>query len=204
MKNMTKLATTATAVLMAGSVAASASIIDFTDNSTGFSGTVGGITWELTGTPIDPNTNEAGPGRPIGPLAWENDGVGIGNDEVTHGAQYLTLSFAEEVTLVGAFFLDLFSAPGATVQESALISVGSTPGAVASQTFAAGGVGGFAESGTISLTGTSFTFFAGSGPDDGDDDFALGAVQLAPVPVPAGLLLMGTALAGLGFARRRK
>lgn len=204
MKNFTKLATATTAVLMAGSVAASASIIDFTDNSTGFTGTIGGIAWELTGDPIAPNTDEVGRGRPIGPLAWENDGVGIGNDEVTNGDQSLTLTFAEEVTLTGAFFLDLFSAPGAAVQESALITVGSTPGAVASQTFAAGGVGGFAETGAISLTGTSFTFFAGDGPDDGDDDFALGAVQLAPVPVPAGLLLMGTALAGLGFARRRK
>lgn len=203
MKNLTKLTGTAAVALLAGSVAASAALIDFTDNSTGFSGAIGnGITWELTGTPLPPNTDEVGGGRPLGGLAWENDGVGIGNDEVTQGTQSLTLTFSEEVTMTSALYLDLFAIAD---HESAIISVGSAPGAVADETFAtAGSVGGFATTGSLSLTGTSFTFFAGSGFDDGDGDFALAGVNIAPVPLPAGILLMGTALGGLGLARRRK
>lgn len=203
MKNLTKLAGTTAVALLAGAVSASAALIDFTDNDTGFDGAIGnGITWVLTGTPLPPNTDEVGGGRPLGGLAWENDGVGIGNDEVTEGAQFLTLTFSESVTLSGALYLDLFTGgPG----ESAIISVGSTPGGVANETFATpGAIGGFAETGELSLTGTSFTFFAGSGFDDGDGDFALAGVNIAPVPLPAGVLLMGTALGGLGLARRRK
>jgi len=56
------------------------------------------------------------------------------------------------------------------------------------------------------------TEFAGAGSQDllivwdstlSTQDFD-GSVQITSVPVPAGLLLMGTALAGLGALRRRK
>lgn len=43
----------------------------------------------------------------------------------------------------------------------------------------------------------------GANDDDNHDDLVV-RIDVAPVPLPAGIALMGTALAGLGFVRRRK
>ncbi len=40
--------------------------------------------------------------------------------------------------------------------------------------------------------------------DQAGSDFDLRVAAVAPVPVPAGVLLMGTAIAGFGIARRRR
>jgi hypothetical protein len=41
----------------------------------------------------------------------------------------------------------------------------------------------------------------GANDDDNHDDMVF-SIEMAPIPLPAGILLLGTALGGLGFARR--
>jgi hypothetical protein len=56
----------------------------------------------------------------------------------------------------------------------------------------------------LNLVGSSFDFSWISGVDSGDQaGFYVEAIT-AQVPLPAGILLLGTALGGLGLARRRK
>lgn len=55
---------------------------------------------------------------------------------------------------------------------------------------------------------TSFTLFASGrlfqDGITGNDEFGLQSIQVSPVPVPAALGLLGAAVAGLGFLRRRR
>ncbi|MGR3343204.1 MAG: VPLPA-CTERM sorting domain-containing protein, partial [Paracoccaceae bacterium] len=177
-----------------------------TNNTTGFSGSIGLISWSLTGSSA-PNTNEGGPSS-FGVLLGDNDGVGIGQDEITFGGEYLTLTFSEQVTLTAAYFLDLFIAPKIEDFEVANITIGSAPGAAdafanADDVFQNNF--GYRELTGLGLFGSSFTFWAGGGNDNrGSADFALAAVDISPVPLPAGLVLLGTALAGFGALRRKR
>lgn len=212
MKKVLKLST---AALLASAVSASAAIIDFTEGDppqTGpFVGSVGGVSWTLSGEPnqvITPNVGPAPGAATFNGLAGDNDGVGIGSNEIRNGPAFATLTFSEEVKLVGTFFLNLFQSNESDDLEHVYITVGATPGAIDHEIFAEEVFEenfGFKYDNTKALKGTVFTFFAGPGNDDvGRPDFSLAAVELAPVPLPAGLLLMGTALGGLGLMRRKK
>lgn len=54
-----------------------------------------------------------------------------------------------------------------------------------------------------SLTGTSFTFRPGTVGADFNESFYVGGANIAAVPLPGTLALLGAALAGMGFVRSR-
>lgn len=210
MRKTFRLATVATCACVAGAMAASAAIIDFTDNSiytsrsgSSATGTIDGIGFTVTGSLPRLTFAANGPG-PIGGLAGENDGIGLGDDEIG-GTEFLTVTFDREVSLLAASFLDFFSASSGDAEE-ALVFTGTTPAAgnlvttfLATQAIG-GGRPGF---GTFALltSGTAFTFATSAHNDGiGVGDYALAALEveerlMPPLPVPlpaaAGLLVTG-------------
>lgn len=210
--------TTAAAIAIAAAGgAANAALLDFTDDPFALTGSLAGTPYTITGFPEDPKPRKSddAPG-PIGPLLGENDGLGIINDEVTGaGEQYITIDFMGSMKITAAYFLDLFIAPpgGGQTKEVVEIYEGVGTGGALLATFTATeqadsfanpGIGYGALEG-VSLVGTTFTFAVGSSNDKiGREDFALAGIEASQIPLPAGVFLLGGALAGLGIARRRK
>jgi len=214
---------------------AMAAFLDFTDDSLsltpiitgGYSGSVDGVGFTLTTTNpavvmLDADGGYDGsPSSPCqvdsGPLMCDKDGVGIDNDEISglneSSGQILTLEFATAVSISSFDFLDLYRNPGAGSQarEQARVTIdGGTPHTV--DAIGSSGDGGYARLDLLALGGPvlgkkiEFTAFQGSNlQDDADNDYALAALTVSAVPVPAAVWLFGTALAGLiGFSKRRK
>ena len=184
--------------------AASAGVIDFTSASTGTSGSINGIAWTMTGTPIQGNNTQVfdgtEPANSFG-LAFDTDGYGVRDDEIGV-RETITITFASLVKITGFAFLDLF--------ESML-----TPGTgefgvakINGMDYAVGYTGensGYAEQFINPVATTSVTFTATSNNDDrGVLDGALAALEIAPIPLPAAGLMLLTALGGVAALRRRK
>lgn len=223
-----RLATAAGAVLVAGTLSASAALLDFTDETNGVydvqgtssaSGTLAdGNTWEITPIPSTYDLTYVSDDAPNGatpPLQGDNDGIGVvksggNNDEITAPREMVKLTFKNAVRLTGLYFLDLFTNgddPNAPdfEREVALVSVDGAPNVEfgATETFVQGGFG--FGSFMTDLVGKTFIFAAANTNDDvARPDYALAGVDVSPIPLPAGMLLLGTALAGLGITRRRK
>lgn len=206
--------TWAAGALVAGTISASAAVVDFTDTSifttstpASATGSVGGFNFTVTGSSPDLTYNTTtGPGA-VGGLAGETDGIGIGDDEID-GTEYVTVVFDRRVRLVGVSFLDLFRSASDAEQASLYAGVPPTPlnfvsSFAATETYAPGGAGygSFA----VSAKGTTFTFDSGAGNDaQGVGDFALASLEVVPVPVPAALVLLGTSLLGFRVLHRRR
>ena len=206
----------ALAISLTGTVGAFASTIDLTDNgtytqgTTSATGTVDGVSWVITPVPSTSAltyTNFDGDSlannQALNPdLAYENDGIGIVDDEVSAPTESLVMTFGQEVTLTGVYVLDLFGSESASIYAD---------GVYVDTIFAVSGAGDNSKDGyayiafSTGVSATSLTFVPGSGNDNrGNPDFALAALTLAPIPVPAaGLLLLG-GLGALGAAKRRR
>lgn len=208
------------ALVLAGTVTASANLIDFTDDTTPL---ILPGEYEVNGVPTNPNQNDNPPFAPIpiagGSLVGDNDGLGIIDDELSNPGpsdvtQYVTITFNKVRTLTAAYFLDVFIDPLTQGTEEARVNVGSAPDAgtfvgglateVANLSNPSNAGLGLVEITGLNLQGTTFTFWVGSDNDSlGFADGSLAAVKLAPIPLPAsGVLLLG-AVGGLAFARRR-
>lgn len=189
-------------------------IIDFTDSdvwSTGVtSADYDGLTVSLSSDPEGINFDDMVNNDTLFPcgtmLACDNDGIGIIDDEISNPdgvSQSVTVTFSDEVLLVGFAGFDLYAdGPG-----EALI-VNGTGMAYGGELSADGG-NGWGYSGSLNLVGSSFTFTVDVNNDlAGVADGALAALdivyEMAPVPLPAGILLLGGALGGLAMTRRRK
>jgi len=225
------LAAAVGAVAAAGS--AGAATLDFTDRGQ-WNGSSGGATssvdygWFTAAIATDPvqsatfTENFDGPQSSSycqangGPLACQSDGLGIVDDEISAG-QSVTVTFSRALQVVGLHFLDLFTSSRGT--EEAWLTLNGNDSVI--HTFlgtetlrASSGIAGDTRPGRLPLRRgdfrgvTSMTFF---GPsivgDNGDNDYALAGIQVAPIPLPAaGWLLLGAlgALGGVAAKRRRK
>jgi hypothetical protein len=145
-------------------------------------------------------------------LKLDGDGIGVRNDEITSG-EFVTLTFSKAVKVSAIYVLDLFKGRfnGEVGKEIARISGDLTESIIATQTKSTGNNSGyqFANVDSNGYTVTSLTFRAGATNQFGDDgvrDYALAGldVEVAPIPLPAGGLLLLTAIGGLAAARRRK
>ena len=196
---------------------ATAAYIDFTDSdlslsaiTNGFEGSIDNIGFQITSTgtvTLDSDGRYDGSSvshcQPSGTLECDRDGVGIRNDEITMG-QTLNLIFDTAVRITSIEFLDLYEGRYAEeVTETIDGSISRNVSATESS-----GVGGYANLGFLALVGagqniafTARNFYG----DDGNNDYALAAITISAVPVPAAVWLFGTALVGLvGFTKRRK
>lgn len=232
MHSILKAAAISAVVAVTGAVSASAATIDFTSNSTGTATADWSLQgYEFDGTNIDTIAINTGTSTTATcaadsgfTLACENDGYGIGGgDEFSNPLSskltWITITFTKAVQITGYSVLDAFAdASNPDFFEKVYL----TKGAVAPGAIEATVVGselnvpnvpetGFASTSDISVKGTVFTFWvaegAGSHPNNdfvGSADAALASIEVAAVPLPAGVVLLGSALAGLGLARRRK
>ena len=230
MNTITRAMSVASVLLLPLGSAVGAATIDFTARSTfetalyandfGVSGVIDGVTWVLTPTPgrltynfpagngvlTGPDNGYDGVAKPGGALAFEGDGLGLQDDEFRAPDQYATLTFSKPVRLRAVHFLDLYYSTLGIEQ----VQIGGDVSALVSATQELqplNPIGGYRRqgfSGSESVLSIRFTPTGTGRGDQGDKDFALAGVEIAPIPLPAGAALLLGALAGLGALKRRK
>ena len=226
--SITKSIAVAGAIALAPVAASAASLLDLTAAGAMNVGTLGGANYAITAIGGNLNNSQRydGGARPSGTiadqLAFVRDGYGIKDDEITYPGEQLVITFDRMVRLTGAAFLDLFNDAGVhngdhgqvvnedgASDEYVRLVVDGASVSIFDSVCPFQTCGGYAEFTGLDLVGKVFVFEAGDSSltrNDGvgDPDFALAAIEVAAVPVPAaGLLLLG-ALGGLRAARRRQ
>lgn len=217
MKTHFKSLALAGALALGGTAGASAATLDFTDfssytfSSTEASGTFMGVEWTMTSTGGVLTRNPGYDGdactgclsksemQALTGLALDGDGIGVGNDDEVSLREMVTITFERSVKLVGVYLLDLFADEEADVWVNGVFESGIASTAIASTT---GGFVGVGPDEPIWLTSISFTPWVFS--KKSNPDFAVAGLEIAAVPLPAGGVLLLTALGGLGLAARRR
>lgn len=199
--------------LAAGLSAANATVIDFTKAGTSTSGSLfkGAVTWALSanGALNNAQTFDGSPTPSGTPLAFQTDGYGVIDDEISTTArltQYIDLTFSAPTLIDAIYFLDLFVARSVQSAEVGFASIdGGAPIALLATDLAGSGASGFVSAVFAPVLATVIRFTVQDTNDLlGVADGALAGVGIAPIPVPAaGLLLLG-GLGGLAALRRRK
>lgn len=212
--NMGKTLALTAGVVMGATVSASAALLDFTDSSTGFTtGSIGGVNYTISAIGGTPNRDQAfdGTATPGEPLAFELDGIGITDDEITTNGlvEELIVEFDQVIQINKLYFLDLFSAgsDAEVARISSLLSGVADLEFGGEEEYSVDGAGFRIATPDEVFTGKRFSFTALFGNDaQGDPDYSLAGIdfKIAPVPVPAaGLLLLG-GLGAFGAMKRRK
>ncbi len=208
------------AVFGAGAASAATVTVDFTDSgayatqtaasASGQVGTDNG-TWKASGSDDMTFTRYDGDAAAPG-LASQIDGIGVLDDEISFPKQTVTVSFSEAYRVTGLHFLDVFGGESVLVW---LNGIGAALEFNATEAADDNSIGGYLFA-KIDAIVTSLTFASGDENDTpltrGNPDIALAGIDFAsrdgqepePVPLPAGGLLLLTALAGLGAARKAK
>lgn len=225
MKRWVASAAVALAALLPAASSAAVFTADFTDSSqfsTGdLVGTFGGVVFTLSSPSGVVNFNDS-IGDPTAVycgtlIACGNDGAGIDDDEISYGinvSEVLYVTTSKAIRITDVYLLDLFfdPRPGATSQETALVDIGddgtdfTIPAAEPRFAFN----NGFRAEPLIGAPWASLFAFrtADTNDDAGVPDYALAGlvfeVEMAPIPLPATLPLLGGAAMALALATRRK
>ena len=201
-------------VLMAGSASAT-SLVDWTANGTPLSGSILGTTYTVSASGGSITNSQVQDGGTCpGFLACDLDGLGIEDDEISGGinvGEELTVAFDEAIRIKGIHLLDFFSTTDGQGRELAHVSFdgGSTFNSYQSSlSETPDGDSGYFEIAGISSPISSIILRAPTslqGDDNNDqlgvNDYALAAIQAVPLPAP--ILMLLSALAGLGFISAR-
>lgn len=192
-------------------------------------GSTNGISWSLSagGGYLTDFQNFDGDEAGNDFMAFESDGIGVSqdlagkvDDEVSfgvNGGEYLMLTFTSgPAEIIGAYFLDVFGFEGVKVtfystmfgEFFEIFDEARNPLDNAVEEYETATFGGYFAIGGPAIEVTALKFEA-IGFNDfnggvGNPDFALAGIALAPIPLPAGGVLLLTALGGLGLAARRR
>ncbi|MCH2159712.1 MAG: PEP-CTERM sorting domain-containing protein [Oleiphilaceae bacterium] len=144
-------------------------------------------------------------------LMCQTDGLGVRDDEISFGNEYIKVEFSQSVDVDWIAFLDLFiEGPNLNTPELAKVRVNGDENSVfgfeGDQT--RNTVGWFQTSGDNFFSGvTMLEFFADANSGDeispGNTDFALAAINVTEVSEPGTLALMGLGVLALVGARKR-
>jgi hypothetical protein len=227
------------AVLAAGGLVAAGAVhadelIDLTDDVWGTPNTTangpltiadyttltGDVTLIASPNPLNFQGYDGPAGGPAGATlgnAFELDGIGVVDDEVSGTSQSLVVEFENAATVTGLAFLDLYktgsppasgSDGGAEIMTVQFYLNGvfvTTLDATAIDANPPSSNGGYLQVTGLSIYADELRFFmsANTGRDDGTADAAVAGITV--VPIPAAAWLFGSALLGIaGIGYRRK